>query len=148
MCACVLASATAHAGVAFFSNSSGNGYISTVAALAPLNGTNTLVKLSTPKGGKYIITYSAECGATASSGTSGWNAVEVLVDGASVGGLSTGAAFCNVNTVDPTNYNWLRGSVNVGVSLAVGVHTVQVRSTPVGGATTVWLGDSTLTVAF
>ncbi len=147
--ALALASTAANAGIAFFGGSPGN-FTYAVATFAPINGSATSVLLKPTKPTRYAITYSAECGATNSSGVAGnfngWNTVLVYVDGAVVSPLSTSAAFCSVSSSNPSIYEWVRGSVTVGVVLSAGTHTVQVQGSPQSGTTTGWLGDSALVI--
>ncbi len=147
--ALLLASTVANAGIVFFGGNGGN-FTYAVDSFAPINGSATSVVLHPTKPTRYAITYSAECGAVNSAGVAGnfngWNTVLVYVDGVVVSPLSTSAAFCSVSSGNPSVYEWVRGSVTVGIVLPVGAHTVQVQGSPQAGTTTGWLGDSALVI--
>lgn len=133
-------------------NFSGFGAGGTAVPLTP-NGTTLTPAFNVPAGGRFIVSYSAEC-ANDASGYQSWVSLEIRAINVNTGavrvlsptGASGGAdAFCSSNGT--AGYDgWGTHTVNAnGVQLPAGTYRIQVWGSTVNGGSG-WLGDSSLVV--
>jgi hypothetical protein len=89
--------------------------------------------------GTYMVTFTAEC---AVGGTGNLMNIGIVVDGTyrAPTGLPGGLAFCSSNQT-PGIDGWESNTARVPVFLAVGNHTLQIRTQLTVPGTTGWLDD-------
>jgi hypothetical protein len=122
-------------------NQTGNG----PALVALNNGGATGLAFSTPGPSKLIkITYNAECASLGPAG--GWVSVTIFVDGVQANPAS-GTAFALCTQPVSGAFVWTGAVRQSLITVPVaGGHLVQVRVDINNGATTWWLGDSSIVV--
>lgn len=121
---------------------------SAAAVFVPLNDLNaTSVRFSVATARRVVITYSAECAVDAPvDNNSAWLEITILIDGVPLrptGG--TADAFCSADGKVGFN-NWVRPSVTGYLAVSAGIHTVQVQTSGLNGATGLWLGDTAMII--
>lgn len=121
---------------------------SPTAVFVPLNdGNATSVRFSVSTERKVVITYSAECAVDAAAdNNSAWLEITILIDGVPLRPTAgTSDAFCSSDGKVGFN-NWVRPSVTGYLLVGPGIHTIQVQTSGLNGATGLWLGDTALIV--
>lgn len=123
--------------------------------LVPLTpgGINQTPSFNVPAGGRFIVSYTAECSNDA-PGTNSWVTLEIRAVNVHTGAVTvlppTNApagedAFCTSNGTTGHD-GWTMAAVNAtGVRLAAGTYRIQVWGRTVNGGSG-WLGDSSLVV--
>ncbi|WP_029001159.1 hypothetical protein [Azohydromonas australica] len=130
----------------------GFGAAGTAVPLTP-NGTTLTPTFNVPAGGRFIVSYSAEC-ANDAAGYESWVSLEIRAINVNTGAVRvlspTGAsggsdAFCSSNGT--AGYDgWSTNTVNAnGVQLPAGTYRIQVWASTVFGGSG-WLGDTSLVV--
>ena len=129
-----------------FVTRTGNASANTTAVLVPLGNLGaTSLAFTTTAANKVIkISYNAECGVLGPAGS--WLSTTVLIDGQEANPAS-GTLFALCTATSTATFNWT-GAVRQSVyKVAVkGSHIVQIKVDLNAGATTWWLGDTSLTV--
>ncbi|HEY5808780.1 MAG TPA: hypothetical protein VIT67_12470 [Povalibacter sp.] len=118
------------------------------AAFVPLNAagaTTTSFSLAAPT--RLVLTYSAECAVSAPAGNAGvWLDLDLIVNGVPIAPTAGNQdAFCSSNGTAALD-GWTRASITVFFTGKTGANTVRIQSRGNGGATSVWLGDSSLVI--
>jgi hypothetical protein len=116
--------------------------------LVPLNSAGvTTVSFSLPAPTRLVLTYSAECAVSAPAGNSGaWLDLDIIVNGNTLAPtVGNQDAFCSSNGT-PAADGWTRGSITIFFNGVAGGNTIRIQARGNGGATSVWLGDSSLVV--
>lgn len=136
------------AGIYTAATYSANFAFGTPTAFVPLRGTGvTTVSFNSPKTGRMLLTFTAECAVDAPAGnTVGWVDIDIIVNGVAVAPTTTaGDAFCTADGVAGFS-GWVRASITVPVSVVKGANSVRVLGRLNFGATGGWISDSTLAV--
>ena len=118
------------------------------AVLVPLNAAGaTTISFSLAAPTRLVLTYSAECAVGAPAGNaSAWLDLDLIVNGVTLAPTAGNQdAFCSSNGTAAID-GWSRASITVFFTGAAGANTVRIQSRGNGGATTVWLGDSSLVI--
>jgi hypothetical protein len=118
------------------------------AAYVPLNasGVTTITfYLSAPT--RLIVNYSAECAVAAPEGnTDAYLDIDLVVNGSPLAPTAGNQdAFCSSNGTVGAD-GWTRGSISIFFNGVTGRNTIRVQARGNSGATSIWLGDSSLIV--
>lgn len=118
------------------------------AAFVPLNaaGAKTIsFYLNAPT--RLIVSYSAECAVAAPAGNTGaWLDIDLVVNGTALPPTAGNQdAFCSSNGTVGAD-GWTRGSISIFFNGVTGLNTIKIQARGNGGATSIWLGDSSLVV--
>jgi len=118
------------------------------AVFVPLNAAGaTTINFSLTAPTRLVLTYSAECTVGAPAGNAGaWLDLDLVVNGVTIAPtVGNQDAFCSSNGTVASD-GWTRASITVFFKGATGANTVKIQSRGNGGATSVWLGDSSLVI--
>jgi hypothetical protein len=115
-------------------------------ALVPLNAANqTGIIFNSPSAGRKVLTFSAEC--AVDGGATAWLDLDVIVNGVAVSPtIGNSDAFCSGAGSTSSNDGWVRPSITVVIPVVGGNNSVRIQARPNNGATSVWIGDSSLVV--
>jgi hypothetical protein len=117
--------------------------------LVPLNAAGqTTIFFNLGGASKKVLTYSAECSVDAPAGNNfAWTDIDIIVNGVVVPPTAGSSdAFCSADGVAGFG-GYVRASITVLINGVAGANSVNIRTTGQGGATGVWLGDSSLVIS-
>jgi hypothetical protein len=118
------------------------------ASFVPLNAAGaTTISFSLSAPTRLVLTYSAECAVAAPAGNTGaWLDLDIIVNGNALAPtVGNQDAFCSSNGTAETD-GWTRGSITIFFNGVAGANTIRIQARGNGGATSLWLGDSSLVV--
>lgn len=108
----------------------------------------TTLEFRTFSPGRAVIYFSAEC-TVGALGTTRWLDIDILVDGLPIAPTNDDNAFCTSRDVQGVISGWVSASADVAMTLAPGLHTIEVEGQLSGifSAGDAWrLGETTLVV--
>jgi hypothetical protein len=145
------AAASAHAGVKASAVKTGYGvYTSSAAAVQVVlnNAGDTTVNFTLGSAGKKVLKFSAGCGVNANFGnTSAWLDLDIIVNGVIVAPtVGSGDPFCSSNGIGAGVGRSVRSSIIVPIQGIQGNNTVTIVARGNGGASGLFLADSSLVI--
>lgn len=118
------------------------------ASYVPLNAAGlTTISFYLAAPTRLIVNYSAECAVAAPAGNTGaWLDIDLIVNGSTLAPTAGNQdAFCSSNGTVGAD-GWTRSSISIFFNGVTGLNTIRIQARGNGGATSVWLGDSSLVV--